>query len=240
MAMTVQSAVELPPACRVDAMFGGTPAPLGPKGVPSAIRKALLPGDSWSITATGLVDDRQADLTVHGGPDKAIHHYPFDHYALWASDLPQLAPALGPVPAFGENISSLGITEANVCIGDVFHLGAVTLQVSQGRQPCWKLNALFGIDGMAVRVQKTCRTGWYYRVLEPGVVRKGELLTLAERPQPTWSLARIGQLLYTRTTAFDELAQLAEVPELANSWRKLAQRRVATRSVENWDARLGK
>ena len=238
--MMVQSAVGMPPPGTVDVMFGGVPAPLGPKGVPSAIRKSALPGESWSISATGLVDDRQADLTVHGGPDKAIHHYPFDHYALWGADLPQPAPALERVPAFGENISTVGITEANVCIGDVFRLGAVTLQVSQGRQPCWKLNALFGIDDMAVRVQKTGRTGWYYRVLETGAVRKGDVLTLIERPQPTWSLARIGQLLYTRTTAFDELAQLAEVPELANGWRKLAQRRVATRSVESWDARLGK
>jgi MOSC domain-containing protein YiiM len=116
--------------------------------------------------------------------------------------------------------------------------GEVVVQVSQGRQPCWKLNAKFGRSDMAKRVQETGRTGWYYRVLEEGRIAPGDRLELIERPQPAWPLSRIIELLYHRPLAFDELAALAELAELAQGWRELAARRVRRRSVENWSERL--
>jgi MOSC domain-containing protein YiiM len=221
----------------IHAMYAGTPGPLGPRAAPSAIRKGPVPGP-WRIAATGLVGDVQADTVNHGGPDKALHHYPHEHYAAWASESPQLGPILQTVPAFGENISTSGMTEADVCIGDVYRLGAARVQISQGRQPCWKLNARFDVVDMAYRVQTTGRTGWYYRVLEPGVVTPGEEIALADRPQPQWPLSRLISLLYDRTTAFDDLAQMAEIEELAHGWRQLARRRATSRSVESWKSRL--
>jgi MOSC domain-containing protein YiiM len=223
----------------IDAMFAGSPRPLGPKATPSAILKSATTAP-WTITASGLAGDAQADAVNHGGPDKALHHYPHEHYAAWAEDLPQLAPVLQHVPAFGENISTHGMTEASVCIGDIYAVGGVRLQIAQGRQPCWKLNARFDVPDMAYRVQKTGRTGWYYRVLTPGRIEPGARMTLEQRPQPAWPLARIIALLYTRTTAFDELAEVANIAELAEGWRKLAARRVATRSVESWSRCLGR
>lgn len=221
----------------IETMYAGTPSPLGPRRIASAIVKSAVPGP-WDITLVGLVGDTQADMRHHGGPEKALHHYAREHYATWLDETPALAPTLATTPAFGENISTFGMTEATVCVGDIYRVGAVLVQVSQGRQPCWKLNARFAADDMAYRVQMTGRTGWYYRVLEGGRIMPGDAMTLVERPQPEWSLSRICALLYHRTTAFDELAALAELPELAESWRNLAGRRVKSRTVESWNSRL--
>jgi MOSC domain-containing protein YiiM len=122
----------------------------------------------WRITKTGLVGDHQADLKNHGGIDKALHQYPRDHHEIWASEIGP-HPLLGKAGAFGENLFTTGWTEANICIGDVVRFGSAVLQISQGRQPCWKLNKRFGLDEMAFAVQKTGRTGWYFRVLQEGV-----------------------------------------------------------------------
>lgn len=216
----------------VEALFVGELAPLGPRNAPSGIRKGKVSGER-SVTRVGLAGDHQGDLKNHGGPEKALHHYPRDHYPAWAADGVTAGPA-----AFGENISTLGITEADICIGDVYRMGTAVLQVSQGRQPCWKLNARFERPDMAFRVQKTGRTGWYYRVIEEGTAAAGDRLTLEDRPQPQWPLIRIIGLLYTRMLDMDALADLAALPELAQSWRNLAARRIDTGSVESWDKRL--
>jgi MOSC domain-containing protein YiiM len=216
----------------VDAFFIGNLAPLGPRGVPSGIDKQPV-GGSQKVTRLGLAGDHQGDRRHHGGPEKALHHYPRDHYAAWLED-----GVVADAPGFGENISTLGMTEADICIGDIYRLGSSLLQVSQGRQPCWRLNARFGRDDMAFLVQKSGRTGWYYRVLEEGTVSPGDPLVLEQRPQPQWPLARIIELLYTKTLDMEALGTLAELPELAASWRELAQRRIATQTVESWDRRL--
>lgn len=223
----------------VEAMFAGTPIPLGVSGAVSAIAKEAL-SPPWTITMTGLIRDAQADRVHHGGAEKALHHYPFEHYADWHTERPDLAPRLAHTPAFGENISTIGRTEATVCIGDIYALGSVRLQVSQGRQPCWKLNERFGWSGMARAVQTTGRTGWYYRVLVEGVVEPGTPLVLIERPQPDWPLSRVIALLYRRLESFDELAALSQIPQLAQGWRQLSARRVASRKVEEWSSRLGR
>jgi MOSC domain-containing protein YiiM len=185
------------------------------------------------ITRLGLHGDHQGDTRHHGGPEKALHHYPRDHYPAWAAD-----GVAADAPAFGENISTLGMTEADICIGDVYRLGTALLQVSQGRQPCWRLNARFERPDMAYLVQKSGRTGWYYRVLKEGNAQTGDSLHLEDRPQPHWPLARVIDLLYTHTMDVDALQNLADLPELALSWRELAARRIATRTVEDWSRRL--
>src|SRR3546814_5998980 len=104
----------------------------------------------------------------------------FDHYPAWREDIGD-SPLLHVPGAFGENISTRGLDEDNVCLGDRFELGSALLEVSQGRQPCWKLNDRFGVPDMVRRVQSSGRTGWYYRVLRPGTARAGEPLRLASR-----------------------------------------------------------
>lgn len=184
---------------------------------PSAIGKTLVTGDQ-EIDALGFTQDAQADPKHHGGPDKAIHHYPTDHYAPWIAE--GAIPA-GTVPAaFGENIAAIGLTEDTLCIGDVLRLGTALVQVSQGRQPCWKVSQHTGNKRMAYLFQKTGRTGWYYRVLEPGRAGIGDTITLVERRQPNWSVRRVTAARLTRKVSQKEAAIMASMPELANGWRQ--------------------
>src|SRR5690606_20539649 len=121
------------------------------------------------LTKTGLCGDEQADLTVHGGTDKALHHYAADHYQVWQAIFPDIAERFVP-GGFGENLSTTGIDEETLCIGDVIRIGEAVVQITQGRQPCWKLSAHIGRDDMAARFQKSGRTGWYYRILQEGFI----------------------------------------------------------------------
>ncbi len=214
----------------------GRVAPLGVDGRMSAIDKKLAPGP-WRIQATGLAGDAQADLAHHGGPEKALHHYAFDHYPAWRAEI-GAAAALSAPGAFGENLSTQGWTEEDVCVGDILRFGTALLQVSQGRQPCWKLNRRFRVSDMALRVQTSGRTGWYYRVIEEGAAELGAALVLLERPSPEWPLSRLMRLLYRDTGDRAGLAAMAALSPLAAGWRRLALRRLESGGVEDWGARL--
>jgi MOSC domain-containing protein YiiM len=185
---------------------------------PSAIAKVPVTGPV-RVTRLGIVGDEQADRAVHGGPDKAIHHYPHEHYGWWRGVLREqdLLEAPG---AFGENVTSKGSSEADVCIGDRWRLGTALVEISQGRQPCWKLDHRF--DGAAVmaRMVKSRRSGWYYRVIEEGEVAAGQPLELIDRPFADWSVARVFGLLIAGDHKRDRagLEGLAQVTALAEPW----------------------
>ena len=219
----------------VDALLIGRAKPYTRSGSFSAIDKHLCSG-SVQIGTLGLAGDEQGDPRVHGGPDKAVHHYAFEHYAQWREDLGPL-PLLQAAGAFGENISTQGLDESNVCLGDQFALGDALLEVSQGRQPCWKLNDRFNVPDMAHRVQATGRTGWYYRVLQPGMAMAGDLLHLNARPHPDWNLRRLNALLFGRVLDPQALEPALQLP-LVPSWRKLVERRLQQCEVEDWSRRI--
>lgn len=214
----------------------GQPKPFGPQGQPSAIDKVPAAGPVMATTQ-GLDGDAQGDTRRHGGPDKAVHAYTDAHYARWAAEMPEAAVRLFP-GAFGENLVVEGATEADICLGDRWRIGAALLEVSQARQPCWKLNLRVDVPDMALRVQRSGRTGWYFRVLDAGALAAGDTATLVARPNPDWPLARVSRVLYRDTLDLDALAALAALPGLPESWRKLAERRLATRRVEDWQPRL--
>lgn len=180
------------------------------------------------IGPLGLAGDEQADPAVHGGPDKAIHHYPRDHYVAWPDELGD-HPLLRGEGAFGENVSTLGLTEEAACIGDRYRLGTALIELSQGRQPCWKLDHRFGHKGLSAAVISTGRSGWYYRVIEPGEARAGDRLELVERPRPEWTVARVFALLIGGGHRADPAAlpALAAEPLLAENWRQRAMRLLA-------------
>ena len=190
-----------------------------------------------TLGTQGFEGDEQADRRVHGGIEKAVHHYPREHYQTWRAELGD-RPALTAPGGFGENISTAGLTEAEGAVGDTFRLGGALIQVSQGRQPCWKLNHRFGVPDMARRVQKTGRTGWYYRVLEPGTVAPGDRLELIDRLAPDWTLRRLWHAFYVDRMNLHELEGIAALDVLAEGWRKYAVRRLESRRVEDWSARL--
>lgn len=214
----------------------GQPRPLGPKGHLSGIAKVRIDAP-YRVTSVGLAGDAQGDLENHGGPEKALHHYPFDHYPAWHAEIGRNALLDSP-GAFGENLSTSGWTEETVHIGDIVRFGTALLQVSQGRQPCWKLNVRFARNDLAYRVQTTGRTGWYYRVLEEGTADAADQLILVDRPRPDWPLSRLIGLLYRDRDRHDDLAAMAAISELAAGWRALALRRVETRTTESWTTRL--
>ena len=193
---------------KIEARWEGRP--------PSAIGKTTVDG-LRQIKANGFVEDAQADLDNHGGAEKAIHHYPSDHYAAWMAEgvIPE-----GTVPAaFGENISAYGLTEDTVCIGDVFQFGSAIVQISQGRQPCWKVAEHTSNSRMAYLFQKTGRTGWYYRIIENGKAGRSSEIRLLERPLPDWTVKRVTQARLFRNPTPSEAETLANLPELAQDWR---------------------
>lgn len=218
-------------------LLAGTTVPFGPPGYFSAIDKQPVSGRA-RLGREGLLCDQQADTAHHGGVEKAIHHYALEHYQAWAGERPQLLSRLSHPGAFGENFSTRGMTELNVCIGDLYRAGTALLQVSQPRQPCWKLNRRFGVEDMARQVQDSLRTGWYYRVLEEGDVAAGDELVLIQRPRPEWTLARLLRNFFQTTLDFPELEVIAGLPELAASWRRTAAARIERHAVESWHKRL--
>lgn len=225
----------LPLPIRLKSILIGRAVPYTRPGTSSAIAKhpSMHP---LLIASNGLEGDEQGDLRVHGGPDKAIHHYPLDHYAAWDSEIGPRDVLTQP-GAFGENFSALGWTESDVCIGDVVTAGEAVLELSQGRQPCWKLNDRFEVPDMAARVQASGRTGWYYRVLQPGRIAAGDELRVSARPHPAWPLRRLMALLHSRELDQAILNECLTLP-LTPSWRRLVEHRLQRRQSENWTLRL--
>jgi len=190
----------------------------------SAIAKTPVDG-ALRVGLLGIDGDEQADLTVHGGVDKAIHHYPRDHYGWWAGELGDHALLEAP-GAFGENISTEGLIESEACIGDRYRLGSALVEISQGRQPCWKLGHRFGVATVPATVVATRRSGWYYRVIEEGAVAAGDALALVERPLPEWSVDRVFHLLIggAGKREPEALRALAAMDALATTWRARAEK----------------
>lgn len=204
---------------RIDAVLTGRIARFTDDGATSAIAKALVTG-ARTVGFFGIEGDQQADLTVHGGRDKAVHHYPRDHYDWWSDQL-GANPLLEQAGAFGENISTRGLTEDDVCIGDRFRLGSALVEVCQGRQPCWKQAHRLSDKRVVSIMVKTGRAGWYYRVLEEGSVAPGDALVPVERLHPEWTVARVtGIVVAGRERDAETLRELARLPELADGWRE--------------------
>jgi MOSC domain-containing protein YiiM len=223
------------PTIRLDTLLTGRVQPFTRPGTQSAIDKQPQQGQ-LKVSTLGLHGDEQGDLRVHGGVEKAIHHYPLEHYARWADEL-GAHPLLTQPGAFGENFSTTGWSEHDVCLGDRIRVGTALLEVSQGRMPCWKLSDRFAVANLALRVQQSGRTGWYYRVLEEGVVSAGDSLQQVERPFADWSLARLSAVLFDKQVETELLRECLALP-LVPSWRRTLERRLEKGMTEDWGPRL--
>jgi MOSC domain-containing protein YiiM len=208
-------------AVRIGAILVGAIAPLGDKTV-SAIAKQIVDAPV-RLGFAGFEGDFQADQYHHGGPDKALHHYPFDHYARWRVDAPHPARLARP-GAFGENISTTGLCEDDVCIGDRFRVGRALIEVSQGRKPCATQGLFLDWRALPALMVEERRSGWYARVIEEGEVAAGDELTLVERPLPEWSVRRVFGLLIAGDHRGDvpALRALAQMELLHDGWRERA------------------
>jgi len=176
------------------------------------------------LSTMNLDGDGQADLINHGGVDKAVLAYGAEHYPKWREEL-QISDM--PFGAFGENFTIAGLSEELVCIGDVFRIGPAKLQVSQPRQPCWKLARRWRMRELTSLVIRNGRSGWYLRVLEEGLIEAKLPVTLVERPNPDWTVARANHVLHQMRTDLDATLELASVPGLADSWVEELRERAA-------------
>jgi MOSC domain-containing protein YiiM len=174
----------------------------------------------------GLAGDEQADQENHGGPDKAVLAYSADHYAYWRQHL--LLPDM-PHGGFGENLTIAGIDETTVCIGDTWQAGEVVFQVTQPRQPCWKMSRRWQIADLARQVIANGKSGWYLRVLADGELSPGTPLELVAQPHPNWSVARASELFHHRKDDLAAAAELAALPELSAAWKASLVSRIAKR-----------
>ncbi|MCA9258793.1 MAG: MOSC domain-containing protein, partial [Planctomycetales bacterium] len=166
----------------------------------------------------GLAGDQQADLRHHGGRDKAVLGYAAAHYSLWKQeyDWPELEYG-----GFGENLTIDDCDEQAACVGDVYRLGDALLQVSQPRQPCGKLNRRWGRSDLVKLVLQLGRSGWYFRVVQPGLIAPGDL-ELVERPHPEWTIVRCHDVFLNRKSSQrrEEARELSQLAPLAQAWKE--------------------
>ncbi|CCN73511.1 MOSC domain-containing protein [Vibrio nigripulchritudo] len=205
------------------------------EGVTSGIDKYPVDTRHW-VNLLGLVGDEQADKRYHGGVEKALHAYASEHYERWIAKLGD-TPMFHRVGAFGENLSTQGLDEDSVCLGDIYQIGECLVQVSQGRMPCWKLNIRFGRPDMSILLQETLWTGWYFRILREGNIGAGDDIYLCERPFPEWPISIVTGLIFTGCLEQEKLKLLLNAP-LVDSWRKLVECRLSTGKLEDWSYRL--
>ena len=204
----------------------GLPRTLGVAGAADPLHREWTTGffkepvaGPVAVGVEGLAGDGQADRRVHGGPDKAVLAYAAAHYPAWRAEL--RLPAL-PFGGFGENLTVDGFDETTACLGDVVRAGTALLELAQPRGPCWKIGRRWGRRDLPALVQRTGRTGWYYRVLEAGTVAAGAPMALVARPYPQWDVATLNRVVYARGPARAALAdvaiELAACPALPAGW----------------------
>ncbi len=194
-------------------------------GTPSGIFKRAVTAPVALGTA-GLDGDYHADPSVHGGAEKALHHFPAEHYAQLAARFPAAA-ALLEVGSIGENLSSRGLDEHRACLGDVYALGDARVQITQPRRPCWKIDQRYDVRGLAACIAREGFTGWYYRVLTPATIHAGMTLELVERDPAAPSVAEFHATLAARRPPLARLARYAALDALPAALRARIGKRLA-------------
>lgn len=176
-----------------------------------------------AVGRLNLEGDEQADLTVHGGVDKAVYAYPQEHYAYWRSQLPDYS--FGP-GNFGENLTLAGLLEDAINIGDRLQIGTVLFTVTQPRSPCYKLGVRFNREDMTKRFFESRRFGFYLRVVREGTLQARAAVTIVERDPNAVSVADIVRL-FTGDSYDPALPErVLKVSALSAGWRKWVQERL--------------
>ncbi len=168
------------------------------------------------VERLNIVGDKQADLSVHGGPNKAVYAYPSEHYGYWRRELGD-----GELPwgMFGENLTTEGLDEKAVRIGDRFRVGTAELVVTQPRSPCYKLGIKFGRPEMVKRFAASRRTGFYFAVAQEGEIASGDTIELVERAANSLTVAEIFALYAFEKNDREMLRRAAELEALPENWR---------------------
>ena len=179
------------------------------------------------LRTTNLDGDRQADLSVHGGPNKAVYGYPSEHYAAWSAELPDLLDPARTWGAFGENFTTEDLLETEVSVGDRYRVGSAVVRVTTPRLPCYKLAAKFQRDDMIERFLRSGRCGFYFAVVQEGEVGVGDKFEFLEREDPTLTIAEVNSLYASKSPNRDTLQRSLDVKSLPESWRDRFRARLA-------------
>lgn len=218
---------------QVMGLFIGKPALLPNSLTLSAINRN--PVNKIFVNQSSIRGDQVANLIHHGGKNRVLHQYPFEHYEYWSKKYPAVNFIAG---SMGENLSAIGLTEFNVCIGDIFQIGSVKCTVTEPRKPCATINKKFKTEGLAREVQNECKTGWFYHILEEGEISIADKIELLERPHPELTLEKcIRALLITPNSEI--LSLMVANPTLSENWKKPAQQILKTGILADDRNRLG-
>lgn len=175
------------------------------------------------VSRLNVAGDQQSDLTVHGGPDKAVYAYPSEHYRFWRSELPDMDLAWG---VFGENFTTEGLGEDTLHIGDRLRVGSAEFVVTQPRMPCFKLGIRFNRSDMVKRFLQSGRTGFYFAVVKEGEVAAGDSIEFLERDEHNIPVTDIVNLYRGDAANQELLRRVSELPSLPNSWREYFRKRL--------------
>jgi len=175
------------------------------------------------VSRLNVEGDQQSDLTVHGGPDKAVYAYASEHYQFWRTQFPGMDLPCG---VFGENFTTTGLLEETVDIGDRFRIGSAEFVVTQPRMPCYKLGIRFNRSDMVKRFLQSGRTGFYFAVLKEGEVAAGDSIEALEKDEHNISVADVVNLYREDAGNHDLLRRASELPSLPNSWREYFRKRL--------------
>jgi MOSC domain-containing protein YiiM len=178
-----------------------------------------------AVRRLNLDGDRQADLSVHGGPDKAVYAYPAEHYDFWRHELPGVELPFG---MFGENVTVEGLREDEVNLGDRFRIGSAEFQVTQPRLPCYKLGLKFGRADMVKRFLHSRRTGFYLRVVKEGELGAGDAIARLHRDPGNVTVADITRLYAFEKDNAELLRRVLDLPALPEDWRAYFREKTST------------
>lgn len=211
----------------------------------TAINKKRVTGNVY-VSELGLEGDECANPKFHGGVERALHHYPREHYQYWSnyyagqSELTNFSQqcAANDIAGMGENISTVGLCEENVHIGDRFQWGEAIIEVSQPRSPCMNLNKRWALNDISVQMQKLSLCGWLYRVIQVGNVNQADELTLIDRSASSLSVKQVCDIYFLDPLNQQSLQKLLSIEALSQSWRSKLEQRLLTGKIENWNFRL--
>lgn len=204
----------------------------GKKKYQSSYKKVDLKKEQYYVDELGFKDDTQSDKSHHGGVDKAVCVYPLKAYEFFKDtygfDL--------DICSFGENFTIEDLDDSEVCLGDVFSCGQVLFEVSQPRQPCWKISSIVGIKSLTALVVKEYKTGFYFRVIKSGVLKKDDDLVLKQRKYLDISIEFINKCAFNAKENQDNIKKILEVKELAQAYRISLSKRYKDKEVglQDW------
>ena len=201
---------------RLESIYVGKPveADYNGRAITTGIYKNKVEGPV-KVSSFNIEGDQQADITVHGGVDKAVYAYPSEHYNFWKKEREDLhfEPSF-----FGENLSTTGLDEIGTCIGDVFEVGSVVLQVTSPRMPCYKLGIRMNDPGFVRDFMKAEKNGFYFKVLQEGTIDTGDEIRKVRQDGHDLTVQEVIQLHTTRKSDKDLLRKAVDSPSLPQDW----------------------